>query len=80
MKTQIITWALVFAAVAGLDFFWTFYTKAINDKAALRAGFWASGIIVFSGLSQIGYVNDPVLLIPAAAGALVGTYAAVRLH
>lgn len=70
----------VFLAVAALDFVWAYYTKAIHDHHAWRGAMWAAGIIVLGGASQIGYTNEPILLIPAALGAAVGTFAAVRLH
>jgi hypothetical protein len=69
---------LVFLAVLAMDFVWALYAKAIQRHAVIAASSWAGAIIVFSGLSQIAYVNDPILLIPAVLGAVVGTAAAMK--
>lgn len=70
----------VFAATFALDFVWAYYTKALNECAEWRAAWWAAGIMILGGIAQVGYVNDPVLLIPAALGAFAGTFVAVRRH
>ncbi len=80
MIEAILPYVFVFGATFALDFVWAYYTKALNERAAGRAAWWAAGIIILGGVAQIGYVNDPVLLIPAALGAALGTYAAVYLH
>lgn len=73
-----LPYVIVFAAMFALDFVWAYYTRAIQRHAALPAALWAVGIIVLGGIGQIGYVNDPVLLIPAALGAFGGTFAAIH--
>lgn len=70
----------VFVACFALDFVWAYYTKAVTERAEWRAAWWAAGIMVLGGIGQIGYVNDPVLLIPAALGAFGGTFAAIKRH
>jgi hypothetical protein len=35
--------------------------------------------MVLGGTAVIGYTSDPWMLIPAGAGAFVGTYAAVKM-
>lgn len=74
-----MTAALVFAAMFALDFVWTFYTKAIQRHVAMPAALWAVAILGLNGFAQIGYINNPWLLIPAAAGAFGGTYSAMKL-
>lgn len=69
---------LVFLAVAALDFVWARYTKYVNDGKPVHAGISAIIIMVLGGTAVIGYTSDPWLLIPAGAGAFVGTYGAVR--
>lgn len=68
----------VFAAVAALDFVWAKYTYAITTKRATLAGFYGAVVFLLSGVATLGYVASPWLLLPAVAGAFVGTYAAVR--
>lgn len=76
MIEDAIPYAVVYVAVAMLDFVWAFYTKAIQQHHALAAAWWAAGIILLSGSAQIGYTHDPRLLLPAVLGAFTGTYAA----
>jgi len=39
----------------------------------MRAGTYAALVIALSGFAAINYVNDPWMLLPAAAGAFCGT-------
>jgi hypothetical protein len=71
--------AAIFAIMAVLDFVWAKYTYATTSHRSLAAGFYAVLIIVLSGLNVLGYTHDPLLLIPAGAGAFVGTSLTVRL-
>jgi len=68
----------VFAAMFALDFVWIFYTKAVQRHLPLAAALWATALLAFNGAAQIGYINDPWLLIPTAAGAFTGTYCAMK--
>ena len=70
----------VFGACFALDFVWAYYTKAVTERAEWRAAWWAAGIMILGGIGQIGYVNDPVLLIPAGLGAFAGTFVAIKRH
>lgn len=72
-------WLTVFIAVAVLDFVWAKYTSYVNDSRAVYAGVAAVLIMVLGGTAVIGYTSDPLMLIPAGAGAFVGTYAAVKI-
>jgi hypothetical protein len=72
-----VTWLTAFVLLFVLDFTWAFYVKKVQDDNALAASGWASILLVVAGLAQIGYVNDPWLLIPSMAGAFAGTYAGV---
>ncbi len=74
-----LPFVVVFLAVAALDFVWAFYTRACANGWAGIGALMAALIIVLSGSAQIGYTHDPLLLIPAALGAFVGTWAALRL-
>lgn len=80
MIEQAISYLLVFGAFFALDFVWAYYTKAVTERLEWRAAWWAVGITILSGIGQIGYVNDPALLIPAGLGAFAGTFAAIRRH
>lgn len=71
-------WAAVFAAMFVLDFVWARYTAAITARWALCAGFHAITITAINGAATISYVANPWLLIPAIAGAFLGTVVAVK--
>jgi hypothetical protein len=75
----ILPYLIVFAAMTALDFVWAFYTRAVASGHVLKGSFMASGLICLTGTAQIGYTHDWHLLAPAALGAFVGTYAALRL-
>lgn len=69
---------IVFLSMFALDFVWAFYTKAIQRHAPMASALWAVAILAFNGVAQIGYINDPWLLVPAAVGAFGGTYCAMK--
>lgn len=73
-----MSYLIVFLALFGLDYVWSYYTRAITSHRAIPAALWAVAIIILNGVAAVGYVNDMWLLIPAAAGAFCGTYASVR--
>lgn len=79
MMTELVTHAVgVFSALAALDFVWAKYTYAMTARHPTLAGVYASVIILFSGYAAIGYTQNPWMLLPAMAGAFVGTWLAVR--
>ena len=70
--------ALVFFSGLVLDVVWARYTVMIQRRSAMAA---ASYAILILGLGAIGitaYVDEPLYLIPACAGAFIGTYGTVR--
>lgn len=66
-------WAVFFA-----DFVWARYITAIAEARKLHASAWAVALLVLSGVATIAYVNNHWMLIPAAAGAFVGTWFSIR--
>lgn len=77
---MIIDGALAFGAMLVLDFIWALYTQYVVAKRHWAAAFCATGIMVCNGAVTLLYVSDPVMLIFAAAGAFVGTAAAIKWH
>lgn len=69
---------LVFFAIAGLDFVYAEYTKATAGRKPLPASLLAGLIILLSGFVTTSHVDNKWLLLPAAAGAFVGTWLSVR--
>jgi hypothetical protein len=78
--TAVTKWLIIFFAMTALDFVYARYTLAVARKAKLVASNYSILIILITGFSVIEYTKDPMLLIPAAAGAWVGTYLGMRLH
>lgn len=71
-------WFIVFGATFALDFAYAIYTRAVTAGRVIAASVYASLIIMLAGAAAIGYTADPWLLIPAMAGAFLGTAAAMR--
>lgn len=63
---------LVFVAYTALDIVWARYTITLAAKAP-SAMIWAAIIPVLGGYVVIEYTQNPWLLLPVAAGAVVGT-------
>jgi hypothetical protein len=59
---------------------WARYTYAINSKARLPAGLYSAAVIALGGFSIISYTENHWMLMPAAAGAFVGTVLAVHME
>jgi hypothetical protein len=74
----IIEGITVFAALFTLDFVWARYTQAITARWPWQASGYAGVIIGLSGFAAISYTTNPWMLLPAIAGAVTGTYSAVR--
>lgn len=71
-------YVVVFLAMFGLDFVWSYYTRAITNHIAASAAHWSVGILVLNGVVTRGYVEDWTLFFPAVAGAWLGTYASIK--
>lgn len=69
---------LVFFATAVTDFVWAMYINANAEKRAVAASLWSGGIIVIGSWVVKTYVDDFVYVVPAAAGAVVGTYVSMQ--
>ena len=70
--------ALVFLAVALADVLWTRYILCASERRAVAAAVYSAGIVLVGGMTTLAYVDDPRYLVPAALGAIVGTWVTVR--
>jgi hypothetical protein len=70
---------LCFGSTLILDVVWAYYTKAIVANRPIRAASYGGVIMGLNGSAMIGVTHDPWMLIPAIAGAFIGTYIGVRL-
>lgn len=73
-----MTFILVFLATAIADVFWTRYMRTVTAKKALAAALWSAGIIGLSAFTVVSYTSNHWLLVPAMAGAFVGTFFTVK--
>jgi uncharacterized membrane protein YhaH (DUF805 family) len=69
---------VVFTVMFALDIVWARYTMSASRERAIEASVWASLIIVLSSIVTISYVSNPWLILPAVAGAFVGTYVGIK--
>jgi hypothetical protein len=69
----------VFLLVTFVDFIWAKYIAHIAKSHAIKASLYSGLLTLISSLVTIAYVGDHRMIIPAALGALVGTYLAVKL-
>lgn len=67
----------VFVATVAVDYAWSAYMMAAAEKQPHKAAFWSLMIVLLGAFSFLSYVDNRWLLIPAAAGAYVGTWFAV---
>jgi hypothetical protein len=67
-------WLAAFMAMAAYDTAWAVYSIEINRGRVLWASAAAASIPFFFAVMARAYVADFSTVIPAAAGAFVGTY------
>lgn len=77
-ERPILLWMAVFVGVIVLDYVYAEYTKAAADRNAIVSSNMAMFLIVITGFVTSCYVINQWLLIPAAAGAWVGTYLSIK--
>lgn len=69
-----LMWLFIFVLNIVIDVTWAKFTINANRLNAHGASAWSVAIVALGGWSVISYVQDPWLLIPAAAGAYIGTW------
>lgn len=68
----------MFGLIFTNDFAWTWWSKSCAAEHHFQAATASVTIYLLGGLSVIGYVGRPWLLIPACMGAFAGTICASR--
>lgn len=71
---MIAVWLYVFILMFALDMVWALYTQAMITASPVRASTFAALIQLLSAALVLEYVHDPMLIVPAVAGAFAGTY------
>mgnify|MGYP000163770138 CR=1 FL=1 len=77
--SPVTKWIAVFLSVALADVAWTRYNMAVTRGAPLPAATWSVVILLLGAISFFGYVEDRWMVVPAALGAFVGTYVAMKV-
>lgn len=75
---MIFWWITTFLAMTITDLMWAWYVKKVNANNAFMSGVAAVGLFAVGAITVVGYANNPILIIPASAGAFVGTYLGVK--
>lgn len=69
---------LVFGTACVADVFWARWSIESAKKHAGRAAFWGAWIVLIGVVNIDAYIDSRWYVIPAALGAALGTYVAVR--
>lgn len=68
---------IAFAALAITDACWAIYISSVASQKTVHASCWAVLLFLSGAVAVISYTTNHWLLLPAAAGAFVGTWAGV---
>ena len=72
-------YVFTFLAVFLLDIVYTYYLRAVHEDKAMLAGMWSVGCYILGSMAVINYTSDHMLILPAIAGAFLGTFAGMKL-
>jgi|HubBroStandDraft_5_1064220.scaffolds.fasta_scaffold35589_7 hypothetical protein len=75
---MILRAVLVFLAAGAADVCWARYVGHVGDGSRWRAATWAAVLFALGSFSVVEYTSCRWLLVPAVAGAFVGTAVGVR--
>ena len=75
-----MTYIVTFFAIFFLDIVNAWYIKAISDERPFMASVWAVVVTLASSIAIISYTRDNTMVIPALAGAFVGTYVGIVIR
>jgi uncharacterized membrane protein len=65
---------LAFIGMFACDFFYARYTKHVAKSRAMQASNCAALLLLMGGVVTLTYVGNHWMLIPAVAGAWIGTF------
>jgi uncharacterized membrane protein YfcA len=74
-----IDYVTTFFAIFLLDVVYTYYLRCVADNSVLGASFWSVACYIFGSVAVINYTTNHWLLIPAMAGAFVGTFVGMKI-
>jgi hypothetical protein len=67
-----------FLSVMIADILWTRFIIAASERRAIPAASYSAAIVLAGGVTTLAVVASPWYLLPASAGAFVGTWWAAR--
>ena len=70
----------VFLVTAAIDLAWTRCVRATTERLRGQAAAWAVVLYLLSTYATVSVVADHWLVLPATAGAYLGTWLAVGKH
>ena len=73
-------YVITFFAIFFLDVVNAWYIKAISDERPFMASVWAVVVTLASSVAIISYTRDNTMVIPALAGAFIGTYVGIVIR
>lgn len=69
---------VTFVSMLATDFAWAKYMMHTADRDPQKAGMWSAAIVFMGAITVLAYTSDWTMVFPAAGGAYVGTFIAVR--
>lgn len=75
---MIVQGLIVFTTLFFLDVVWARYTAAITDRRRVAASSLAAAIVALGAYAAISYVDNPLMILPAMAGAFCGTFVGIK--
>jgi hypothetical protein len=72
-----LLWFGTFCATFALDLCWVYYIRQVERGNPVAAASWAGFLYLTAAGATVGYVENPWLLVPSTAGAILGTFTAV---
>lgn len=79
MVAIVVKFVVVFLLVAFLDFLWAQYIRATASAHALKSASYGTAIYLLGCFVTITYIQDHMMIAPAALGSFVGTYLSAKV-
>jgi len=70
---------VTFFAIFLLDVVYTYYLRCVADNNVLGASFWSVACYILGSVAVMNYTTNHWLVIPAIAGAFVGTFVGMKI-
>lgn len=78
LDNLVLRGVIAFVLAVVIDIVWVFYIRATAQGRAALSATTAAGTIMCGAVNGISFVQHPVLILPAALGAFLGTFVVVK--